>query len=269
MSSTRRSGGRSRTSNSSERDGQQGDENRANRHQSQHSRESREEFYRRNQTGETNDNILGPVVTVPETVTPMAPAIMRPVIRHSVTGLRIPRVGSIPISTMERRISAQTRRFPTPSPVSQAMRPGIETAGHISTDLGQTTQPTTSIVDRVPSIESYTATRTRSTATITRAEMENREGQGTDNTSDEDMVKLTSSQESNNEQVTEGYSDDVSSGVEQAREENEDMWYIGEYEIERSPTPQISSPVPTVPQRPADIRDILETIQTQSNPLCQ
>ena len=36
------------------------------------------------------------------------------------------------------------------------------------------------------------------------------------------------------------------------------MWYIGEYEIERSPTPQISSPVPIVPQRPVEIRDILE-----------
>ena len=53
-------------------------------------------------------------------------------------------------------------------------------------------------------------------------------------------MNLTSSPESNDEQVTEGYSDDVSSGVEQVREENEDMWYIGEYEIERSPNPQIS-----------------------------
>ena len=110
MSSTRRSGGRSRTSESSERGGQQGEENRANRHQGQHSRESREEYYRRNQTGESNNNIPGPAVTVPETVTPMAPAIMRPVIRHSVTGLRIPRVGSIQTSTLERRITAQIRR---------------------------------------------------------------------------------------------------------------------------------------------------------------
>ena len=47
--------------------------------------------------------------------------------------------------------------------------------------------------------------------------------------------------------------------MEQVREENEDMWYIGEYEIERSPTPQTSSPVPIVPQRPADIRGILES----------
>ena len=130
------SGGRSRTSDSSERDGQQGDENRANRHQGQHSRESREEFYRRNQTGESNNNSPGP--TVPEPVTPMSPAILRPsIIRHSVTGLRIPRVGSISTSTMERRIPLQTRRSPIPSPVPQAMRPGIETSGHISTVLGQ------------------------------------------------------------------------------------------------------------------------------------
>ena len=46
--------------------------------------------------------------------------------------------------------------------------------------------------------------------------------------------------------------------VEQVMEENEDMWLIGEYEIERSPTPQIPSPAPGVPHRPADIRDILE-----------
>ena len=163
---------------------------------------------------ESNNNSPGPAVTVPETVTPMFPAILRlSVIRHSVTGLRIPRVGSMPTSTLEMRISAQTRRSPIPSPVPQAMRPGTETSGHISTVLGQTTQPTSSIVDMVPSIEPYTATRIRSTATITRAEMENREGLGTDNTSDEDMVNLTSSQESNDEQVTEGYSDDVSSGV--------------------------------------------------------
>ena len=45
--------------------------------------------------------------------------------------------------------------------------------------------------------------------------MENREGLGSDNTSDEDLVNLTISQESNDEQVTEGYSDDVSSGVDQ------------------------------------------------------
>ena len=171
MSSTRQSGGRSRTSESSERDVQQGDENRANRHQGQHSRENREEFYRRNQTGEPNYNSSGP--TVPETTTPMSPAIVRPsIIRHSVTGLRIPRVGSIPTSTLEMRMSAQTRR----SPVPQAMSHGTETQRHgtrlnVTTVLGQSAQ-TTSIVGMVPPIEPYTVSRTRPTATITRAEME-------------------------------------------------------------------------------------------------
>ena len=46
--------------------------------------------------------------------------------------------------------------------------------------------------------------------------------------------------------------------MEQVREENEDIWFIGEYEIERSPTPQIPSPAQVVPYRPADIRNILE-----------
>ena len=46
--------------------------------------------------------------------------------------------------------------------------------------------------------------------------------------------------------------------IDNDNEDNEDMWYIGEYEIERSPTPQIPSPGPVVPQRPAEIRDILE-----------
>ena len=189
-----------------------------------------------------------------ETVTPMSPAILRPsVIRHSVTGLRIPRVGSNPTATLEMRMSAQPRR----SPVPQVMSHGTETPGHVSTVLGQSTQ-TTSIVDMVLPIDPYTVTRTRPTATITRAKMEERKGLGLDNTSDKDIVNLTSSQESNDEQVTKGYSDDVTSGVEQVREDNEDMWLIGEYEIERSPTPQIPSPVPVVPHRPADIRDILE-----------
>ena len=71
-------------------------------------------------------------------------------------------------------------------------------------------------------IEPFTVTGTRPTATITRAEMEGRAG--LDNTSDEDIVNLASSHESNDEQVTEGYSNDVSSVVEQVREENEDIW---------------------------------------------
>ena len=107
-----------------------------------------------------------------------------------------------------------------------------------------------------PPIEPFTITGTRHTATITRAEIEERVG--LDNTSDEDIVNLASSHESNDEQVTEGYSDDVSSVVEQVREENEDLWFIGEYDVERFPTPQIPSPAPVVPHRPVDIRDILE-----------
>ena len=63
--------------------------------------------------------------------------------------------------------------------------------------------------------------------------MEEREG--LDNTSDEDIVNLASSHESNNEQVTAGYSDDVSSVVEQVREENEDIWFIGVYDIYNDP----------------------------------
>ena len=163
--------------------------------------------------------VLGP--TVPETVKPVSPAILRPsVIRHSVTGLRISRVGSIPTTTLEMRMSAPTRR----SPITQVMshrtenqRYGIRLNG--SAVMGQSTQ-TTSIVDMLPPIEPYTATRTRPTATITRAEMEERAGLGLDNTSDEDIVSLTCSQEYNDEQVTEGCSDDVSSGVEQVREDN-------------------------------------------------
>ena len=88
---------------------------------------------------------------------------------------------------------------------------------------------TTSIVDMAPPIEPFIVTGTRPTATITWPEMEERAGLGLDNTSDEDIVNLASSQESNDEQVTEGYSDDVSSVVEQVREENEDIWFIGEY----------------------------------------
>ena len=226
MSSTRQSGGRPRTS---ERDGQQRDENRANRHQGHHSREYREEFYRTIQTEGPNNNAHNsPKPTVPETVTPMSPAILRPaVIRHSVTGLRIPRVGSIPTTTLEMRMSAHTRRSPIPQEMSQVtenQRHGIRLNGSIV--LGQSTQ-TTSIVDMAPPIEPYTVTGTRPTATITRAEMEERAGLGLDNTSDEDIVNLASSQESSDEQVTEGYSDDVSSVVEQVRNENEDIWFMG------------------------------------------
>ena len=155
-------------------------------------------------------------------------------------------------------MSAQTRRSPVPQVIShrtETQRHG--TRLNVSTVLGQSTQRT-SIDDMMPPIEPYTVTRTRPTATITRAEMEERVGLGLDNTSDEDIVNLTSSQESNDEQVTEGYSDYVSSGVEQVREDNEDMWFIGEYEIERAPSPQIHSPAPIVPHRPADIRDVLE-----------
>ena len=57
MSSTRQSSGRSRTSENSE--SQQGEENGANGHQGQHPRENKEEFYRSNQTGESNSNSLG------------------------------------------------------------------------------------------------------------------------------------------------------------------------------------------------------------------
>ena len=142
---------------------------------------------------------------MPETVTPMSPAILRPaVIRHSVTGLRIPRVGSIPTTTLEMRMSAHTRRSPVPQVMSQVIenqRHGIRLNGSIV--LGQSTQ-TASIVDMAPPIEPYTVTGTRPTATITRAEMEERVGLGSDNTSDEDIMNLASSQESNDEQVTEG-----------------------------------------------------------------
>ena len=99
--------------------------------------------------------------------------------------------------------------------------------------LGQFIQAT-SVVDMAPPMEPFTITGTRPTATITRAEMEERAG--LDNTSDKDIVNLASSHKSNDEQVTEGYSDDVNSVVEQVREENEDIWFIGEYDIERSPT---------------------------------
>ena len=76
--------------------------------------------------------------------------------------------------------------------------------------------PTTSIDETVTPIE---PTRTRPTATITRAEMEEGAGLGSNNTSDEEIVNLISGQESNDEQVTEGYSDDASGGAEQVREE--------------------------------------------------
>ena len=96
---------------------------------------------------------------MPETVTPMSPAILRPsVIRHSVTGLRIPRVGSIPTTTLEMRMSAQTRRSSIPRVMrhgSENQRHGIRLNG--STVLGQSTQ-ITSIVDMVPPIEPYTVT---------------------------------------------------------------------------------------------------------------
>ena len=112
-------------------------------------------------------------------------------------------------------------------------------------------------------IEPITVTGTRPTATITRTEMKGRADtttnlHGLDNTSDEDIVNLASSHESNDEQVTEGYSDNVSRAVEQVREENEDIWAIGEHDIERAPTPQISSQVLDLPHRPMAIRDILE-----------
>ena len=85
-----------------------------------------------------------------------------------------------------------------------------------STMLGQPTQAT-SVVDMVLQVEPFTVIGTRPTATITRAEMEGRAG--LDNTSNEDIVNLTGSHKSNDEQVTEGYSDVVSSVVEQVGEE--------------------------------------------------
>ena len=45
------------------------------------------------------------------------------------------------------------------------------------------------------------------------------------------------------------------------------MWYIGEYEIERSPTPPIPSPVPVVPHRLAEIREILENHPDTEQPI--
>ena len=112
---------------------------------------------------------------MPETVPPIRPAILRPaVIRHNGIGLRIPRVGSIPTTTLEMRLSAHTRRSPIPqvmSPVTENQRHEIRLSG--STVLGQCIQAT-SIVDMAPPIESFTITGTRSTATITRAEMEER-----------------------------------------------------------------------------------------------
>ena len=74
-----------------------------------------------NQTeGPNNEAHNSPRPTVPETVTSMSPAILRPaVIRHSVTGLRIPGVGSIPTTTLETRMSAHTRRSPIPQVMSQ------------------------------------------------------------------------------------------------------------------------------------------------------
>ena len=95
-------------------------------------------------------------------------------IRHSFTGLGIPRIGSIPTTTLEMRLSAHTRRSPIPqvrSPVTENQRHEIRSTG--STVLGQSIQ-TTSIVDMAPPIEPFTITGTRPTATITRAEIEER-----------------------------------------------------------------------------------------------
>ena len=254
MSSTRRSGGRPRTSGRSDREEQQGEENRANRHQGHHSREYREEYYRNNEIEEPNNNS---VPIVPQTVTPMGPAILRPsIIRHSVTGLRIPRVGSVPTSTLEMRMSSMPQ-----GRIHDHQRHGFRL-----TETEQST-PTTSIDETVTPIEPSAVSRTMPTATITRADMEEGAGLGSNSTSDEEIINLTSGQESNDEQVTEGYSDDPSVGAEQIREENEDMWYIGEYEVERSPTPQLPSPGPVVPHRPAGINDILENHPDTEQPI--
>ena len=137
--------------------------------------------------------------------------------------MRIPRVGSIPTTTLEMRLSTSTRRSPTPqvmSPVPENQIHEIRSSGSII--LRQLIQATNAVDITLP-IEPITVTVTRPTATIARAEMEGREDtttnlQGLDNTSDEDIGNLGSSHESNDEQVTEGYSDDVSV-VEQVREE--------------------------------------------------
>ena len=262
VSSTRQSTGRFRRSDDNERDIQEGNDDnicRVNRHQGHHSREHREQFYR---TFHKSTNIAhnSPRPIVQETAPSISPAILRPVIlTHSVTGLRIPRVGSIPTTTPEMRISTGSQTH-----ASRYTSHEIRSSGSVF--LGQPTQATT-FVDMTPPIEPITAIRTRPTATITRAEMEGRadtltnlqglvrDQEQNDNTSDEDTVNLGSSHESNDEQVTEEYSDDVST-VDQVREENEDIWFIGEYDIERSPILQISSP--DLPHRPMDIRDILE-----------
>ena len=72
---------------------------------------------------------------MPETVPSISPAILKPaVIRHSVTGLRIPKVGSIPTTTLEIRLSAHTRR----SPIPQVMSPVIENQSHEIRSSGST-----------------------------------------------------------------------------------------------------------------------------------
>ena len=95
--------------------------------------------------------------------------------RHSVTGLRIPRAGSIPTTTLEMRTSTHTSRSPIPqviSPVPENEIHEIRSSGSII--LGQPFQATT-VVDMTLLIEPIIATGTRPTATITRAEVE--EGQ--------------------------------------------------------------------------------------------
>ena len=140
MSSTRQSSSRSRISDNSERDVQQGDVNRVNRQQGLHSREYREQFYRIYQTeGPDNGAHNNPRPTVPDIVPQMRSAILRPaVIRHSVTGLRIQRVGSIPTTTLEKRLSAHLRRCPIPqvrSPATENQKHETGLSG--STVLGQ------------------------------------------------------------------------------------------------------------------------------------
>ena len=131
MSSTRQSTGRSRRSDNNERESQEGNDNnssRVNRHQGHHSRGHRKQFYSTFQTeGFNNVAHNSPRPTVPETVPSVCPAILRPAImRHSVTGLRIPRVGSIPTTILEMRTSTHSSR----SSIPQVMSPVPENQIH-------------------------------------------------------------------------------------------------------------------------------------------
>ena len=228
MSLTRQSTSRHRRNDNNERDNQ-GVNDDYNRHQGHHSREYREQFCRTFQTSEgtTDTAHISPRPIVPVTAPTIRPSILRPaVLRYSITGLKIPRVGSIPNTTLKMRISpgsqAHTRR-----PVIQQAESQI----HIlrsswSIILGQPTK-VTNFVDRTFPLEPITVTRTRPTATITRVDREGRAGTTTipqdlvryqghhGNIYDEDIGR--SNQESNDQHATEEYSNEDSPGIMSVR----------------------------------------------------